>query len=97
MTPNKERCYYLAVKTICINKMSNIAGSFNNGAFHCLIFFSFLYIKTKLESHKKVCGNDYLYGNAVLFKNGKLLEFNQYCKCDKVRSVIYADLKSLIQ
>ena len=44
-----------------------------------------------------MCENEYLYGNAIPFKNGKILEFDQYREYDKVGSVIYADLKSLIK
>ena len=53
--------------------------------------------KSKLESHKKLCGNKDFSNIAMPSDYSKTLEFNQYQKSDKAVSIIYAVLESLIE
>ena len=56
-----------------------------------------IFIVFKLESHKKVWKNKRFCSFVMPSKDTKILEFNQYQKCDKIPSIIYADIKSLIK
>ena len=67
-----------------------------SGAFQCLIYLHLLRTKDKLESHTKADKSKEFYNNAIPSDNIRILEFNQYCKSDKVLFIIYADLESTI-
>ena len=55
------------------------------------------FIVFKFESHKNVWENKQVSSFVMTFKDTSILEFNQYHKCDKISSVIYADIESLIK
>ena len=53
--------------------------------------------KNKLESHKKVCEDKDFCSFVMSFEDTKILDFNQYQISDKIPSVIYPDLKTLLK
>ena len=53
--------------------------------------------KNKLEYHEKVYKNKDFCGVVMLSEDTKILEFNQYRRSDKTRTIIYADFESLIK
>ena len=48
-----------------------------HGDFYCLRCLSSFKIKNKLESLKKVCGNEDIFTIMIHFEETKILEFNQ--------------------
>ena len=65
--------------------------------FCCLNYLHYVRTKNKLESLKKTCQNKDFSDVAMSSEVTKILEFNQYWKSDKITSIIYTDLKSLIK
>ena len=63
------------------------------GDFYCLNCLLLFRIKTKRESHQKVCGNKDFCGVLMLSEDTNILEFNKYRKYDETPSIIYADLE----
>ena len=59
---------------------------------NCLHLFR---TKNKLESHNKVYENKDIGGVAMHSEGTKVLEINQYQKCDKASYITHADLESL--
>ena len=60
--------------------------------FYCLDCFHSFRIKSKLESHEKLCRSKDCWSEYT-----KILEFIQYQQSDKTPSIIYVDLESLIK
>ena len=69
----------------------------NNDDFFCLNCPYSFRTKSKLESHKKVCENKYFRNIVMPSEETKILEFNQYQKCDKAPFLIYAYLECIIE
>ena len=92
MIPNKEGCHYIAVKRLSALLLG--ITSKDKGDFYCLNCLHSFRIKTKLESHKKVCdsSNDSI---ELLSEDTKM--FNQYQKSDKAPFITYADLECLVE
>ena len=67
------------------------------GDFYCLNCLHFFRTKSKLERHKKVCEDKDFCSVAMLYKNTKILGFNQYQKSDKTPFIIFAEFESLIE
>ena len=63
----------------------------HKGNFYCLNCLHSFRTEKKLKSHEKVC--------KIFVESEKdgILEFNQYMKLDKMPSIIYADIESLIK
>ena len=93
MIPNKERCHYIAVKTLSALLLG--ITSKDKGDFYCLNCLHSFRIKTKLESHKKVCENKIFCSIELLSEDTKM--FNQYQKSDKAPFITYADLECLVE
>ena len=53
--------------------------------------------KKQLQLNKRVCENKDFYKIIMPSDSTKILEFNQYQKSDKGPSIIYADLKYIIE
>ena len=62
----------------------------NDGDFHCLNCIHSFRTKNKFV-------NKFFLGVAMPSEEIKILEFNQYQKSYKTRSIIYADFESLIK
>ena len=76
MIPNRRRWHYLAVK-----KLSTLLRgimSKHDGNFYCLNCLLFFRTKTKLESHRNVCGNKDFCDVVMSSKDTKIFQFNQY-------------------
>ena len=74
MTQDKEQWHYVAVKKL--PALLQGVTSKHNGDFYCLSCLHSFSKKSKLESHKKVCGNED-FGNVIMpSKDTKILEFN---------------------
>ena len=69
----------------------------SNGYFYYLNCLHSFRIKTKLESHKKVCENKDFCNVIMPSEDTKILEFNQYQKSDKAPFITYPDLECLIE
>ena len=69
----------------------------HDGNFYCLNCLHSFRTKDKLESHKKVYGNNVFCSVVMPFKDTTIVEFNQYKKSDKTPFIIYADLESVRQ
>ena len=97
---NRVRWHYLAVKKL--SALSREITSKRDSGFYCLYCLHLFKTKDKLQLHKKVCENRY-FCNFLTFLvvsssgDSKILEFNQYWKSNKILSIIYACLKSLIK
>ena len=95
MIPNGDGWHCLVVKKLSA-LLKGIASKHKVDFyfFNCLHSFR---TKNKLESHKNVCENEGSCSVAMPFEYTKILEFNHYQKSDKIPSIIYADLESLIK
>ena len=89
MISNEEKqWHYLAVKKV--SALLRGITSNNNGDFYCLNCLHSFRTKNKPESHKKVCENKDFCDVNMPSEDTKILEFNQYQKCDKTPFIIYA-------
>ena len=75
MIKKEKECDYLAVEKL----LSLLIGitSKPHGDFYCLRCLSSFKIKNKLESLKKVCGNEDTFTIVIHSEETKILEFNQ--------------------
>ena len=81
MIPDEEkkgRLHYLAVKKL--SALLRKITSKNKSDFCCLNCFHSFRIKSKFESHKKVCKNEDFCGILMPSERYNILEFNQYMK-----------------
>ena len=90
MIPNGERWHYLAVKKLSA-LLRGITSKHHND-FYCVNCLHSVATENKHESHEKVGANKDFCNVVMPSEDTKILEFNQYQKCDKVPFVIYADL-----
>ena len=89
MISNGGKWHYLPVKQL--STLLREITSKNNKNFYCLICLHFFRTKSKLESHKNVCENNFC--NVIMpSEETKTLEFNQCQKSDKPPFIIYAIL-----
>ena len=65
--------------------------------FYCLHCLHLFLIKNKLESGYKACRNLNFCDVVMPSTNIKVLECNQYQKPDKILSIFYIDIQSLIK
>ena len=79
----------------CNQKLRGITSK-HHGDFYCLNCFHSFATENKLQSHKSVCENKNFCNVNMSSDDTKILEFNQYQKCDKVPFIIYADLEWII-
>ena len=95
MIPNGEGWYYLTVKKLSV-LLRGITSKYHDDFCYlsCLYYFA---TENKFEPHKKVCLNKDYSNVVMLFDSTKILEFNQYQKCDKAPFVIYVDLECLVE
>ena len=70
-----KECDYLAVEKL----LALLIGitSKPNGDFYCLSCLRYFRTKNKLESLKKVCGNEDIFTIVIHSEETKILEFNQ--------------------
>ena len=68
-----------------------------HGDFYCLNCLHYFARDKKLESYKKVFKNKDVCNVIMPFEDTKILEFNQYQKCDKSLFIIYADIECIIE
>ena len=94
ITQNGKGWNYLAVKKLSV-LLRGITSKHDGDTycFHCRNSFR---IKNKLVPHKIVYENKDFSGIVMLFKDTKLLEFNEHQKSEKTPSIIYPDFKSEI-
>ena len=65
--------------------------------FYCLNCLHSLRTENKLKTHQKIYKNKDFCGAVMPSKMGKILEFIQSMKSDKLPFIIYANIKSLIK
>ena len=75
--------------TLCCSKRSISITSRNNVTviFICLNCLRSFATEKKLESHKRLCGNEKFCNIVMSSEDTTILEFNQYQKSDKI--IIY--------
>ena len=86
MILNGEVWHYLA--TTKSSALLRGITSKNNGNFYCLYCLHSFRTKPKLKSFKKLCEIKYFCDALKPFEDTRILEFNQYQKCDEA-PVIY--------
>ena len=95
MIPNGEGWHYLPVENFS-PLLRRITSKYVGDYYFLNCLHSFK-TKIKFESHKEVCESKDFCGVVMASKDTNILEFNQYRKSEKTPSVIYADLKCLIE
>ena len=95
MHANEEVWHYVPVKKL--SALLRRISSKHDDDFYCLNCLHSFRAKTKFESHQKVCENKDFCRDVMPSEDTKILEFNQYWKCDKIAFIIYTDIKSLIK
>ena len=97
MIPNeeKEESHYLALKKL--SELLPGVTSKHKSVFYCLNCLHSFGTENKLKFHEKLRKNKYFCGILMPSEKGKILEFNQYMKSDKMPYIIYADIESLIK
>ena len=84
----------------CSKKLSALLheiASKQKSDFHCLHCLHSFRTENKLKSHEKICKNKDFSATVMPSEKGKILEFNQYMKSDKMSYITYADIESLIR
>ena len=84
----------------CSKKLSALLpriSSKHRGDFYCLKCLNCFRTENNFKSHEKVCKNKVFCGILMPSVSNKILEFHQYMKLDKMSSIIYTNIQSLIK
>ena len=90
-----KQWHYLAVKKL--PALLRRITSKHHGDFYCLNCLHSFATKNNLQSHKRVCEHKVFCNVIMPSEDTKMLELNQYQKCDKAPFIIYADLECKIE